>query len=232
METQDRTREWYEQYYAKNGADRNDPLNPEVMLQAQAMQLAVLRVFRTANLNRQRAKILDVGCGSGDSLVLPLSLKFRPGNLHGLDILADRIAVARLLHPGMKFFESDAAAMPFQDGSFDMVMAFTMFVQLTDPALSERIAREMWRVVKPGGYVMLVDWRYGKPWSRDYFGVSKGRIRTLFPHADHVTRERGALIPPVGRVLSRYLPSLYFPTQAIFPALVGSMATLLQRPLT
>lgn len=231
METQDRTREWYEQYYGKYGTERNDPLNPEVMLQAQAMQLAVSRVFRTASLNRQRAKILDVGCGSGVSLLMPLSFQFRPENLHGIDILPDRIAAGRIAHPGMQFYRGDASAMSFQDGAYDMVMAFGMFIQLTDAELSARIASEMWRVVKPGGYVMLVDWRYGKPGNSEYLGLSMKRIRSLFPQAVVVTRERAALIPPVGRALSRYLPSLYFPTQALFPVLVGSMATLLQRPL-
>ena len=62
---------------------------------------------------------------------------------------------------------------------FNLVMESTMFVQLTDEELSQKISQEMLRVTKPGGYILLIDWRYGKPGNTDYLAVSNKRITKL-----------------------------------------------------
>jgi len=46
----------------------------------------------------------------------------------------------------------DAHALPFRDSSFDRVFAFNVFEHLRDPA---RAAREILRVLKPGGALAL-----------------------------------------------------------------------------
>jgi len=52
------------------------------------------------------------------------------------------------------FVEGDAAAMPFLDASFDVAVSRFAFHHLPDP---EPVAREMARVVKPGGAVAMID---------------------------------------------------------------------------
>ncbi len=52
------------------------------------------------------------------------------------------------------FVEADAAAMPFLDGSFDVAVSRFAFHHLPDP---EPVAREMARVVRPGGTVAVID---------------------------------------------------------------------------
>src|ERR1700693_3077384 len=39
--------------------------------------------------------------------------------------------------------------------------------------------REMLRVTKTGGFIRLPDWRFSKPWSSEYRGVTKSRVRNL-----------------------------------------------------
>jgi SAM-dependent methyltransferase len=54
----------------------------------------------------------------------------------------------------VEFVEGDAAAMPFEDGAFDVAMSRFAFHHLEDP---EAVAREMARVVRPGGHVAIID---------------------------------------------------------------------------
>jgi ubiquinone/menaquinone biosynthesis C-methylase UbiE len=54
----------------------------------------------------------------------------------------------------VEFVEADAAAMPFDDGSFDVAVSRFAFHHLQDP---DAVASEMRRVVRPGGHVAIVD---------------------------------------------------------------------------
>jgi SAM-dependent methyltransferase len=122
--------------------------------------------------------------------------------------------------------------MSFKTGAFDLVLESTMFVLMTSDDLAARIAREMIRVAKPGGYIMLVDWRYAKPGSDVYRAVTSARIASLFQvgaATSVVARERGALVPPIGRFLSRRAPWLYFLVQALMPPLGGQVTTVLRK---
>jgi SAM-dependent methyltransferase len=228
------TDDWYKDYYRSKGSDRNDLLtNPGVLFQYLAFEASVIGALRGAkNIDRAHSKILDVGCGDAGSLTRFLQLGFSPDHLHGIDVLEQRIDAGRKRYPNLHLICHDAASMPFESAMFDLVFESTMFVQITDESLAQKIADEMLRVTKPGGYLMLIDWRYGKPWNAAYLALSMRRIKRLFgvgSLSDIICQARGALLPPVGRTVSKYLPSAYFPLCALFPFLVGSKTTLLQK---
>lgn len=72
----------YDRYYEKYGADRNDLLNnPEVTFQTFAFDRANIRALQRMELDREKARVLDVGCGTGASLVQFIRLGFKPENL-------------------------------------------------------------------------------------------------------------------------------------------------------
>ena len=136
------TRQWYTRYYNARGADRNDLLtNSGVLFQTLAFDKANIRALGRLDLDRSSARVFDVGCGSGSSLLLFVRLGFRPHHLAGIDLDPDRIDAARLTFPGADFRCGDATATDFEDESFDVTFESTMFVQMTDEALP-RIARE------------------------------------------------------------------------------------------
>jgi ubiquinone/menaquinone biosynthesis C-methylase UbiE len=220
------TEEWYRRYYREKGKDRNDLLrNPGVLFQHLAFQVALIAALRASSLDPS-ARVLDVGCGDGASLSLFSQLGF--ADLYGIDVQADRIESARKRFPNVQFTCDDAARMPFPSEMFDLVFESTMFVQITDEALAERIASEMLRVTRHGAYVMLIDWRYGKPGNARYIALSRRRIQRLFP-AEIVCQRSAALAPPIGRFLSTYLPSAYFVVRALLPFLTASQVTLLRK---
>lgn len=231
--SEEETQAWYAEYYSKLGRDRNDLLtNPEVLFQSIAFDVANTRALRRIPVDRESARVLDVGCGGGTSLLTFLKLGFRAANLTGVDINSARIHQGRMDLPGIDLRCETAERMSFASGSFDIVFESTMFVQLTDERVAGSIALEMLRVTKPGGHLVLVDWRYSKPGSRDYLGMSTSRIAKLFDvggTTQVVVSENGALVPPIGRRISQYCSPLYFPVQKLFPFMVGQRTTVLKK---
>src|SRR5580658_2704431 len=67
------------------------------------------------------ASIADVGCGNGQWLLEFLQWGAVPANLHGIDLIAERIAYARERLPGADLRWGDAGHLPWRDGSFDLV---------------------------------------------------------------------------------------------------------------
>ena len=226
-------REWYQQYYDKAGAERNNlRTNPGVLFQILALEAAIVRAMQFVRHEPQSAQVLDVGCGGGGDIHHLLGLGYDPANITGLDIQEARLAKARQVYPSISFVYGDATRMEFRDGYFDLVFESTMFATL--PADPERaaIAAEMVRVCKPGGYLLLVDWRTPKPGDLHYKALTRKELDALFG-VGTTTRllgiRRGALLPPVGRFLSSHASWVYFLVSQLFPFLVGQVAYVLKK---
>lgn len=223
----------YREYYEQHGADRNDLLrNPEVLFQTLAIDRANIAALRVAGIDRQSARVLDVGCGSGASLLQFIRLGFEPANMFGIDMSEERIAEARARLAGVNFKVADARFIPQSDASIDLVFESTMLGTLDDAGLLQAIANDMLRVTRPGGFVMLCDWRYSRKGSGVKTSINPAMIAKLFDvgrSTEVVSRARGALVPPLGRRLSRFAPSLYFLTLALLPFAAGQVTTVLRK---
>lgn len=197
-----------------------------------AAEYANIRALRVLHLDRSTARILDVGCGSGAGLLQFLKLGFNPVRMAGVDISYERLEEAGRRLPSADFRCESADRMSFPDETFDVVFESTMFVLMPDDDMATRIAADMIRVTRRNKYIILVEWRYSKPRTKDYAATNNGRIARLFrvgSETSFVTAEPGALIPPIGRFLSRRLPSFYFLAQSLLPPAVGQMTTVLRR---
>lgn len=103
---------------------------------------------------------LDVGCGTG-SLALVAKRRVGPaGSVRGVDAAPEMVAQARAKAAKAKldvaFEVARAEALPFPDASVDVVLGTLMLHHLPS-AVRERFAREVRRVLKPGGRVLAVD---------------------------------------------------------------------------
>src|SRR6516165_11243804 len=97
--------------------------------------------------------VLDVGCGTGR--LLRRAYRYWPdAHLIGVDPAPGMIEKAKLLTPFATFYTSMAEALPLEDASVDLALSTTSFHHWQDQVAG---LREIARVLRPGGYFMLVD---------------------------------------------------------------------------
>ena len=108
-------------------------------------------------------KVLDLGCGDGTTAVPEARLG---ADVLGVDISAPLVAAGnkRVKEMGLtniKFQEGDACALTdLQDKTFDLVVS--MFGAMFAPKPMD-VAKEMVRVTKPGGRIVMGNWIPGDP---------------------------------------------------------------------
>jgi SAM-dependent methyltransferase len=102
-------------------------------------------------------RLLDVGTGSGGSVAIPAAL--RGADVVGSDVTDAWFAAARRRAEAdavdVSWIVADAAALPFEDHSFDVVAS--TFGHMFAPD-QEAAARELVRVCRPGGTIGLCCW--------------------------------------------------------------------------
>lgn len=104
------------------------------------------RAVRAAFTSLEGLDVLEVGCGRG---LLLQALQAMGANAVGVD--ANAQAVASGAAPAMKV--ADAADLPFDDATFDAVVSAHTIEHVPDVEVA---LREMCRVVRPGGQVLLI----------------------------------------------------------------------------
>jgi ubiquinone/menaquinone biosynthesis C-methylase UbiE len=155
------------------------------------------------------SRVLDVACGNGNAA---LAAGHRFCRVVGLDYVAsllerarERAAAERL---DIDWVEGDAEQLPFPAESFDAVLSTFGVMFAPD---QERAAREMTRVVRPGGKIALANWTpegfvgrmlvtVGKHVpppagvaSPVYWG-NEARLRELFPHVGQLRSRRRTFV--------------------------------------
>jgi SAM-dependent methyltransferase len=100
-------------------------------------------------------RVLDVGCGTGILARAAADRVAAEAHVIGLDINEGMLAVARRIRPGIDWRQGDAAALPFRDDSFDVVLSQFALMFFPDRVTA---LREMWRVLKPEGRLAVAVW--------------------------------------------------------------------------
>jgi len=98
------------------------------------------------------SRLLDVATGPG---YVAAEAAGRGAEPVGLDFSQTMLAHARTQVSDVEFVLGDATALPFEDGSFDAVVAAFVLLHLAAP---ERAVAEAARVLKPGGRAAFTVW--------------------------------------------------------------------------
>lgn len=136
-----------------------DQVSSRYDLGNELLSFGMHRVWRQRLIDYARVqphhRVLDIACGTGDVtfLVAPLVRE-----VVGSDNNASMLELARRKQPGditnARFVEADAAALPFEDATFDRVLI--SFAARGLPPL-DAVARECFRVLKPRGELWNLD---------------------------------------------------------------------------
>ena len=101
-------------------------------------------------------KLLEIGCGRGGGLSY-VHRYLRPAEATGVDLNAEAIEFCSATYPDIGFYVMDAQHLSFADASFDAVLNVESSHRYPDFA---RFAREVYRVLTPGGSFLYTDFRY------------------------------------------------------------------------
>ena len=101
------------------------------------------------NIERRLPWILDCGCGTGNNL----EMLRQYGLAFGIDLTYSGLAYARH-HRERLIAQASATALPFRAGIFDIVTSFDVIYALDDAGAATALT-EMYRVMRPGGYLVL-----------------------------------------------------------------------------
>ena len=102
--------------------------------------------------------ILDVGCGTG--VHLDLYRKYEC-SLFGIDASESMLNIAqKRLRGAADLRLADAREMPFEDGTFDLVISMLMLHEMDEPVRGQVIG-QMKRVLKDDGRILLIDFHPG-----------------------------------------------------------------------
>ncbi len=165
----------------------------------------VAHALRLIN-RRERGRALDIGTGPGQ-IVLKLARSLTRWKFVAVDRSSHMIAeaVANLAAAGpelagrVEFQIADDNALPYPDGTFDLVVCNSVLHHMVEP---ERLLAEIARLAKPHGAVLLRDlrrpsrlahnwhvWRYGRRYA--------GKMRELYEasvHAAYIIPELQQLV--------------------------------------
>jgi SAM-dependent methyltransferase len=177
----------------------NKPAN--MFLRDQTVRACVRMLDRAGLFPPHNIRVLDVGCGMGGWLLEFMLWGADQRLLSGIDLDSERVQRARARLPHAELYDGAASGLPWPDQSFDLVTQFTVFTSILDAGLKRAVAREMLRVLKPGGVVLWFDFHVNNPRNPHVRGVRRAEIRRLFPGCELIL-ERALLAPPLARLLA------------------------------
>lgn len=109
------------------------------------------------------SEVLEIGSGPGNFAGL---LAKAGANVTGIDFASDMVKVASRKYPHITFNQADAEKLPFENSSFDTVVANFVVHHLARP---EKVFREAGRVLRPGGRFTFAVW--GDPEGQSSIGA-------------------------------------------------------------
>jgi ubiquinone/menaquinone biosynthesis C-methylase UbiE len=144
--------------------------------------------------SRATGNVLEVAIGTGRNLPF-----YRDGvRITGIDLSPAMLEIARgragELGITAELIEGDAEALPFEDSSFDTVLCALSLCSIPHPA---RAIREMTRVLKPGGKLLLLD-HIGSSWPPIHAAQWLLERITIRAAGEHFTRRQQPLVKAAG----------------------------------
>lgn len=158
----------------------------------------------------QELQILEVGCGRGDNLLRLLLWGAKAENLYGNDLFSSSLEVAATrLPPSVTLYEGDAAMLEIQNGSFDLILHFTVFSSILDEEKRAQVAGRVWDLLKPSGAILSYDFTVNNPTNRDVRKVTLNDLKRYYPDGIFRMTKRLTLAPPLARRIVALSPKLY-----------------------
>ncbi len=199
------------------------------LLMVQERERLLSKVLKRHQVNSLAdASVIEAGCSTGYNLRLFVQWGAQPRNAAGIDLSAEATEYVTAHSPEIRVHTGSADAIPEADEAFDFALAFTLFSSVRDEDIAHGIARELFRVTKPGGLILIYDMRRANPRNSSVHKIEMEDIRRWFPTCP-VRAHTLTLAPPIARKAGRWAPALYGPLAAV-PFLRTHTLFVLRRP--
>ena len=136
--------------------------------------------------------VLDVGCGRG-LVAVGAARRVPRGKVQAIDLWQDvdlsgntpealmTNAQAAGVADRVSVDTGDARDLPYPDASFDVIGSMTAIHNIPDDAGRTKAVAEMWRVLKPGGQILLFDIRHARAYLTQLRGLGAADVRLSGP---------------------------------------------------
>jgi arsenite methyltransferase len=138
-------------------------------------------------------RVLDVGCGHG-MMLLGAAKQLRDGKAVGIDLWrkqdqAGNSREATQLNAQLEnvadrveLIDGDARKLPFDENSFDVVLSSWALHNIPDRVGRDTAIREIVRVLKPGGHVVIIDIRHTADYAKVMQDCKMSDVRRSTPN--------------------------------------------------
>lgn len=114
-------------------------------------------------------RVLDLGSGAGTDSLVAAQMVGEAGRVTGIDMTPEMLAKARAAATEMgatnvEFVEGEAEHLPFEDGTFDVVISNGVIDLIPD---KDAVFAELHRVLVPGGRLQIADVTIQNPVSEE-----------------------------------------------------------------
>lgn len=199
MDELERIQRVYRERMELDRAERYSLFRAGELYMVQRREEVTLRLLARRGVVTFRDKtLLEVGCGRGQRLAEFQRWGADPDRIHGIDLVEPFVQQCARTFPAFRLARASGHQLPYRDALFDLVSQSTVFSSILDDGMRAGVAREMMRVLKPGGLMIWYDFRYPSPRNTDVRPIARREILRLFhPHA--VAVHSITLLPPVAR---------------------------------
>ncbi|MDQ3690378.1 MAG: class I SAM-dependent methyltransferase [Chloroflexota bacterium] len=209
----DAIRETYQRYEREGRYrtwDRRNPGNARIERDRDRALLDLLR----RSLPATGGRVLDLGMGDGRLAETVRSADVPIGSWTGVDLDPRAVQAAAAAVPWAHFVEASGDRLPFDQASFDVVIASTLFSSMPSRQLEDGVATEIGRVLDAGCWLIWYDLRYRNPANPSVHGVGRPALRGFFPEWHDELRSI-TLLPPMARRLGPATGVLYGPLERL-----------------
>ncbi|MDQ6654933.1 MAG: class I SAM-dependent methyltransferase [Verrucomicrobiota bacterium] len=143
-------------------------------------------------------QVLDVGCGHG-LMLIAAAKRLTTGHAVGIDLWQQEDQArnsAEATRRNLKLAkvegvaevrDGDATCLPFQDTTFDVILSSWALHNIYEKSQRQLALQEIWRVLKPGGKIAIIDIRHTAEYARQFAQLGYARIRRKGPNFLFVT---------------------------------------------
>lgn len=191
-------------------ANRYDPASPWIIMIEQEKERKLTNLLRRNGiLPFKDKKLIEIGCGFGQNLLMFQKIGFNAKNLTAIELIESRYGKAKeILSSSVTVLLGDALEYNLPSNYYDIAFQSMVFSSILDDNFRKKLARKLLEIVKPGGIILWYDFIVNNPYNKDIRKINKKELRSLFPKCE-IRMKSLTLAPPLARIVAKKYQFLY-----------------------